>query len=211
MVICRLRVPLPESAWIAHFSRQFKEVRIDVLSRLDVDRNRSLTEIEVHTSTLEGRAEAIQGLHGVSSVEELEGSPGRMHLRVLHRTSPFIPIFRDLRLMHRFHFTIRGGDGFWVVVAPEAKHRALLARLRTEAADAVIESVRHFQIEGGRGALIPRQAELLRRAAAAGYFEVLRKITLTRLAKQLGMAVSSLSEALAIVEKKLVERRPFAK
>lgn len=210
MDICRLRVPLPESAWISRFSRQFPEVRIEVLSRLDVDRGRSLTEIEVHASTSESWADEIRALPRVSSVEELEGSPGRVHLRVVHRTSQFISIFRDLRLMRRFPFTIRGGDAFWVIVAPESKHRALLARLRAEAPAAVIESVRHPEVGGTGGPLTARQADLLRRAVAAGYFEVPRKVTLTTLAKNLGMAASSLSEALAIVEKKLVERWPVA-
>jgi len=208
MAICRLRVPLPESAWIAQFSHEYPEVQVDVLSRLDVDRSRSLTEIQVNASTPDGWADTIRGLPGVSSVEELARAIGRIHLRVVHTTSPFIPIFRELRLMRRFPFTIKKGDALWVIIAPKSKHRTLLARLRAQAPHAVIESVRHSRIDGTDEPLTPHQAELLRRAVAAGYFEVPRRITLTRLAKQLGMAVSSLSEALAIVEKKLVERWP---
>ena len=45
---------------------------------------------------------------------------------------------------------------------------------------------------------------------AAGYFEVPRKVTLTTLAKNLGMAASSLSEGLAIVEKKLLSQWPIS-
>lgn len=206
--ICRLRVPLPESAWIARFSRQFPDVKIEVLSRLDVDRGRSLTEIELHVPDAGPWADEIRALAQVSDVEELEGAPGKIHLRVVHRTSGFIPIFRELRLMRRFPFTIRAGDAFWVIVAPESKHRALFERIHAEAPSAVIESIRHSDPEGPNGPLTPRQADLLRRAMAAGYFEVPRKVTLTGLAKNLGMAASSLSEGLAIVEKKLLERWP---
>jgi predicted DNA binding protein len=40
---------------------------------------------------------------------------------------------------------------------------------------------------------------------AAGYFDVPRRLSLTELASQLGMAVSSLSEILAVAEKKLLQ------
>src|SRR5579875_1447636 len=132
MAICRLRVPLPESAWIAQFSHEYPEVQVDVLSRLDVDRSRSLTEIQVNASTPDGWADTIRGLPGVSSVEELARAIGRIHLRVVHTTSPFIPIFRELRLMRRFPFTIKKGDALWVIIAPKSKHRTLLARLRAQ-------------------------------------------------------------------------------
>ena len=206
--ICRLRVPLPGSAWVSRFSEINPEVRIEVLSRLDVGRNRSLTEVVLHVPDPGPWAEEVRRLPLVEEVEELEGGPNAVHLRVIHRTSEFIPIFRELRLMRRFPFTIQAGDASWVVVAPAPKIRLLLGRLREKVPDAAIESVRHSEEPGAGGILTARQAELLRRAMAAGYFEVPRRITLTDLAKTLGMAVSSLSEALAIVEKKLLERWP---
>lgn len=208
--ICRLRVPLPDSAWIAQFSRQFPEVRIEVLSRLDVDRTRSLTEVELHVPEFGAWAAEVQALPRVAEVEELDGGPGRVHLRVMHRASTFIPIFRELRLMRRFPFSIQAGDASWVIVASESKHRALLARLRVLAPSAVIETVRHADPDDSPGPLTPRQADLLRHSMAAGYFEVPRKVTLTELAKSLGMATSSLSEALALIEKKLLERWPVS-
>ena len=116
--VCRIRVPLPESAWIARFSRQFPDVRIEVLSRLDVDRHRSLTEIELHVSDPGPWADEIRALAQVSEVEELEKGSDRVHLQVIHRTSGFVPIFRELRLMRRFPFTIQAGTAFWVILAP---------------------------------------------------------------------------------------------
>ncbi len=94
----------------------------------------------------------------------------------------------------------------WVVVGPEIKVRRLLDAMRSKVPDLTVESVRHDSAQG-REILTPRQEELFRRAMAEGYFEVPRRVTLTELAARLGMAVSSLSEALAIIEKKLLEER----
>ena len=154
-------------------------------------------------------AEELRSLPHVKEVEELEGGPSGIHLRVTHQTAELVPIFRQMHLMHRFPFTIQAGEAYWVVVAPEPKIRRLLGRLRERVPSAVLESVRHTDPTRTAGPLTPRQTDVLRRALAAGYFEVPRKITLTDLAKNLGMAASSLSESLAIVEKKLLEQWPM--
>lgn len=206
--ICRLRVPLPESTWVGQFSRLYPDVTVEVLSRLDVGNNRSLTEIRLHSSGNLDLGEALRDLPLVTDVEELEREPGAIHFRVIHRTSVFVPIFRELRLMRRFPFRIAAGEASWVVVAPESKVRSLLVRLRQAAPGAILESVQHVEPARLPGGLTPRQSELLRRAVAAGYFEVPRKISLTGLAESLDLAPSSLSEALAIVEKKLLESWP---
>jgi predicted DNA binding protein len=208
--ICRLRVPLPDSAWVAQFSRENPEVEIEVVSRLDVGHHRSVSEVLLHVAEAGSWAGALRALEGVDDVEQLESDATVIHLRVVHRTSEFVPIFRELRLMRRFPFVIRGGEASWVVVASESKIRALLARIRERAPEAVLESVRHTATEGRTGPLTPRQTELFRRAMAAGYFDVPRKITLTDLAAQLEMAISSVSEALAVIEKKLLERTTAA-
>jgi predicted DNA binding protein len=204
--ICRLRVPLPDSAWIARFSREHPDVTIEMLSRLDLGARRSLSEVRLQFNAPGPWVDEIRAIAQVEEVELLASGPHEARLRVIHHTSPFVSIFRELRLMRRFPFTIRAGEASWVVIASEQKIRQLLNQLSERAPGVLLESVRHSGAAGGEESLTSRQTELLQRAMAAGYFEVPRRITLTGLAAQEGMAVSSLSEALALVEKKLLER-----
>jgi len=206
--VCRLRVPLPQAAWIARFSREHPDVTIEILSHLDLGARRSLAEVRLHVTEVGPWADEIRALPQVEEVELLTSGPREARLRVIHRTSSFIPIFRELRLMRRFPFTIRAGEASWVVIASEQKLRQLLDRLSERAPGMRLESVRHAEVPTVGEVLTPRQTELFQRAMAAGYFDVPRKITLTRLAAQERMAVSSLSEGLAIIEKKLLERWP---
>jgi hypothetical protein len=203
-----LRVPLPETAWIARFSREHPDVTIEMLSRLDLGGRRSLSEVRLRVPEPGPWADELRAVYRVEEVELLTTGPGTVRLRVIHRTSPFVPIFRALRLMRRLPFTIRAGEASWVVIASEKKVRELLDRLRGEIPGVILESVRHSDDSEGVETLTPRQAELFEHAMTAGYFEVPRKVTLTQLAAREGMAVSSLSEAMAIAEKKLLERRP---
>ncbi len=206
--ICRLRVPLPASAWIAEFSRSHPELSIEVLSRLDLTPRRSLSEIRLRDAEEASWKDELGSLPQVEAVEELERGPSEVHLRVTHRTSEFVPIFRELRIMRRFPFTIQGGVGHWVVVASASQIRQLLERLQERVPTATVEAVRHAERSRGGGPLTPHQEDLFRRAMAAGYFEVPRKVTLTGLARALDVAPSTLSEALAVIEKKLLETWP---
>lgn len=204
--VCRLRVPLPETAWIARFSREHPDVTIEMLSRLDLGARRSLSEVRLHIPGPGSWADEVRTGDQVEEVELLTSGSSEVRLRVIHRTSPFVSIFRELRLTRRFPFTIRSGEASWVVIASEHKIRQLFDRLSERTAGATLESVRHSDDAMVVQTLTLRQTGLLQRAVEAGYFDVPRKITLTRLADRERMAVSSLSEALAIVEKKLVER-----
>jgi hypothetical protein len=58
--------------------------------------------------------------------------------------------------------------------------------------------------------MTPRQQEILQRALAAGYFDVPRRISLTELAVRIGVATSTLSVTLAVIEKKIVESFPLS-
>ena len=181
-----------------------------MLSRLDVGPSTSVTELRLPLSEAYTWAFEVRTFSQVTDVQELEKGASDVHLRVTHRTSEFIPIFRALRLMRRFPFTIQGGEASWVVVATEPKMRELIRRLQERVPTARVESVRHAEGPSAAGPLTAKQADLLRRAIAAGYFEVPRKVTLRALAKRLGLAPSSVSEALAIVEKKLLVSWPNA-
>ncbi len=59
---------------------------------------------------------------------------------------------------------------------------------------------------GGNRSLSPHQREVLKRAYDLGYFSFPRKITLRRLAQQLGVKPSSLSEVLRRAQSKVVYR-----
>lgn len=208
MRACRMRVVLPESAWVTRFSREHPDVTIEMLSRLDLGSRLSLSELRLRVPEPGPWADELRALESVKKVEVLTSGATEVRLRVIHRTSPFVPVFRELRLLRRFPFLIRGGEAVWVVVASPPRQRELLHRLATRAPGLTLESVRPTAEGPTDAVLTPRQTELLQRAMAAGYFDVPRKITLTRLAAREGMAVSSLSQALAIVEKRIVEHWP---
>jgi predicted DNA binding protein len=172
---------------------------------MDWEKGRSLENVRIHSPEAGAWEDELRTFKDVYDVE-MFGSPGRVcNLHVVQQTPIFALLFRKLNLMWRLPISIKNGISTWVVIGTEESMRRLEQELRSQSLDLTIEYVRHRAGEKGRALLTRRQAEIFRKAMSAGYFEVPRHITLTALANQLGMAVSSLSEILAVVEKKILQ------
>jgi hypothetical protein len=202
---CRLKVDLPSGTWIGAFTVAHPEVRLEILDRLEV--GKGLTMVEARAISVDSTriVDEIRGLPGVESVELIDAVEGSEEFRVLFRGKTFIPMLKRLRLVRHFPFPIQNGVAAWTVVGPEAKVRALLKSLETESGGVRVDSVRHGPLRKGLALLTPRQQEVLRRAMAEGYFDVPRRISLTELAPKIGVAISTLSVTLAVIEKKILE------
>ena len=178
---------------------------MDVLNRMEV--GKGVTMLEVHLSAPGGGgwAAEIRDLPGVQDVELLDSTVGSETCRVYFRGRTFLPLLKRLRLVRHFPFPVQKGVATWTVVGPEPKVRALLKALEAEQGRLEVEAVHHGPWSDVQGLLTNRQQEVLRRAMAEGYFDVPRRISLTDLAAKMGVAISTLSVTLAVIEKKILE------
>jgi len=203
LTVCRLSVPLPRGPWVQAFTTRHPEVLLEVVERLDLGRARVMMGVRVRSVTPGDWAREIRSLPGVVTVEELGPRGSLSQLRVVHRTSAFLPVFRTLQLQQRFPFSIQAGVATWVIMGSSAKVRRLLSLVRRLSPGLSVVSVTH-NAAPGRGPLTTRQAAVFRHAMSRGYFEVPRGVSLTELAREIGRAKSSLSETLAVIERKLL-------
>lgn len=202
---CRVRVTVDEGQWMRSFTLAHPELRVDVVDRLELGRGLTMFEVNVLGTDGGGWSEEIRALPGVEDVELIDATEGSEVCRVFFRGKTFIPLLRSLRLVRHFPFPVQAGVATWTIVGPEAKVRELLRRLAVHSVDVRVDSVRHGPVQRGRSVLTPRQQEVLRRAMAEGYFDVPRRISLTKLAPKIGVAGSTLSVTLAVIEKKILE------
>ncbi|EQD73350.1 Bacterio-opsin activator, HTH domain protein [mine drainage metagenome] len=178
---------------------------MEILDRLEV--GKGLTMIEAHVLSKEGGgwSEEVRSLPGVKDVELIDATEGSEVFRVFFRGRTFIPLLKKLRLVRHFPFPIQNGVATWTVVGPEGKVRLLLKQLEGGATGVHVDAVHHGPLPRGTALLTSRQQEVLHRAMAEGYFDVPRRISLTELAPKLGVAISTLSVTLAVIEKKILE------
>lgn len=202
---CRIQVALDPRKWLGGFSTAHPTIRLEVVDRLEIGDGVTMFEVRLVGDDGSGWEREIRSRPGVEEVEVLAAADGEEVLRVFFRGRTFIPMLRSLRLVRHFPFPVQNGVATWTVVGSSEKVQELLRRLKTDAKGFRVDSIRHGDSRGGHSVLTPRQKDLLERALAEGYFDVPRRISLTKLAPKIGVASSTLSVSLAVIEKKLLE------
>lgn len=202
---CRLKVTLPEGHWLQIFTAAHPQLRLEVENRLEVGERATMLEVAIRGSEGGDWSEEIKRLPGVEEVDVISSSEGYQACRVVAQGRGFLPLFKELKLMRHFPFPIQDGVATWTVIGPGPKVRAMLKSLEVKGARFQVEAVVHGAGKKGEDLLTPRQREVLRRAMAEGYFDVPRRISLTELATRMGIAISTLSVTLAVIERKILE------
>jgi predicted DNA binding protein len=205
-VTCRVTLDLPEGCWLHEFSTRYDELRLEVVDRFPLTPRRSLAEVRFHGPRPAGWEEELANVTGVDHVEVLEEQELSALCQVIHLTPSWLASARRLRVLWRHPVWVAQGAARWELIASEDRLRELIAEISP-----TLPGVRIDALLRGAGSrlpeqLTPRQSELLRRAVCEGYFDVPRRISLTELAERLNLSKSTLSERLAVVERKLITR-----
>lgn len=204
LAIMRLEVAAPSSLWYAGFSRQHPDLVLEVTSVTSLADDDTLGEYEIYGPPEDWTRE-IRESANVREVECIGGTPELGRYRVRYHQSALVALANELEVLVRYPRTIRDGILSCEVIA----RRSQLRRLVDEAAKLGyaprLTSLNQGSLRSVRLRLTSAQRAVFRHALALGYFEVPRRISLTRLAEKLSRSKSTISETLAVVERKLAE------
>jgi hypothetical protein len=203
--LASLRIHTPTSIWTGAFSSRHPEVRLEVLNRHDVSRDLSVSDYWISGTPPGVWAKEIAGFQDVLKVDGLAGVGDGCLYRVTYRNPGVVYLYRRLRVPPQFPLRIQAGRMEWEVVARHGEFKAILAYAKEVDPELEVVSIRRRPLRSHLPLLTAAQEDLLSRAMAAGYFAVPRRISLTDLARQLGRSKSSVSESVALIEKKLLE------
>ncbi len=192
---------------MAQLSRRFPRAHLEILGRLDVGRGEMLTDLRIASPEPELWAEEIAHLPTVRRAELLSESPDATLVRVTHSDRGFLPVLARVQVLRQFPFPVENGVARWTIISQESRLRRLLDELKRASPGVQVEAVHSRIGTGVIDTLTARQKEIFERAMALGYFEVPRGVSLTELAERLGISKSTLSEALAIIERKMLSER----
>jgi HTH DNA binding domain len=202
LAIMKIVVKMPPGSWYTIFTQRHPELLVEVTNSIPVEVTNTLAEIEIYGPPLDWTSE-IAGLPDVLEAERLSKQPefGRYHVRYL--TSQIIQLTTDLEVMVRYPRTLQNGTLTAETIARLSQLRQLVRALQTLRYDPHITSIRRDNLRSVRFTLTGPQRALFRQALGLGYFEVPRRISLGRLAERVSRSKSSVSEMLAVVERKL--------
>jgi DNA binding protein with HTH domain len=180
-------------------------VRLEVLNRADVSKDVSVSDYWISGQPPGVWAREIANYPDVIKVDSLAEVGDGCLYRITYRNPPIIYFYRGLGMPIPLPIRIQGGHIHWEVVARDKEFQAVVKHVRAVDPGFQIVSLRRRPLRNHLPMLTDSQHQLLTQAMAAGYFAVPRGITLTELAKRLNRSKSGVSEAIAIIERKLLE------
>jgi HTH DNA binding domain len=205
VLLATLRIRIPKVLWTGAFSRAHPNVSLEVLNRSDVSRDVSVSDYWIDGQPPGVWAREIAGYPDVLKVDSLaEVGEGCLY-RITYRNPPVIYLYRELGLPIQFPLRIQAGSIHWEVVARRSEFDQVLRHVAKIDPEYQVVSIRRRPLRNHLPVLTESQHQLLTQAMAAGYFAVPRGITLTDLARRLDRSKSAVSEAIAIIERKLLE------
>ena len=205
LFLASLRLRIPQNIWTGPFSLAHPDERIEALNRTEISSDLSVSDYWISGQPPGVWAREIQSFSDVTRVDSLaEVGEGCLY-RITYRNPPVIYLYQRLGLPIQFPLRMQAGFTSWEVVARSSEFQTIMTHLRKVDPNVTVLSVRRRPLRSHLPVLSETQHQLLSRAMSAGYFAVPRGITLTDLARKLNRSKSSISESLALIEKKLLE------
>ncbi len=205
LFLATLRLRVPRNLWTGPFSAAHPTVRVEVLNRTELGADVSVSDYWIGGHPAGVWAREIATYPDVVQIESLAEVGDGCVYRITYRNPPVIYLYRRLKLPMQFPLRIQAGVIDWEVVARYSEFQEILDHARTADPSVTIVSIRRRPLRSHLPLLTDAQHQLLSQAMAAGYFAVPRGITLTELARRLDRSKSSISESIALIEKKLLE------
>lgn len=197
-----LRVVNPTPGWsstvtLAHPDLLFRLMSYNALQ------DRAIQQIEIWGDGWQKALPDLKGTDGVLSVEVLTQEDGHGVVRLLVTPRKDLEAAVEASsVVPQFPIDFQAGEGRWLLISSkEAANQFYHALVAAEADVVILSSVPFVHHD----TLTTRQSEILKGAIERGYYDYPRRITLTKLAKEMGMAKSSLSEALVKVEHHIIQ------
>ena len=197
-----LRVATPSQSWCHRTSLVRPDVRLRVMSCMPRSANSFVEVVELRGHRWPEALDEMGKSKGVNQVDVLESSPETAVVRLqLQDECPLPRILTATGVPPQLPFEVRGGFDHWLVVSRREEAQALLGALRDAGAQVELVYSGSYAPEKF---LTDRQRQVLEAAVAEGYYDYPRRTTLTKLAEKLGVAKSTLSETLMLVERDVI-------
>jgi predicted DNA binding protein len=181
------------------------ELHAEVLNRMELPGGLLLVEARVFgpgSDTLIPLAKTVPAF--VSAEVHRESERSTLY-RIKLRRPPHIDIIHRNRILTRYPITYDDGWMRFETLATPDQVRRLVKQLSSDIGESRVEAVRQGSVTASALGLTPSQVTVFREAVASGYFSAPRRTTLTQLAKRLGRSKSTVSQQIAMIQKRLAE------
>lgn len=204
--VYRIAVALPEGSlgYVATHGRP--ELRAEIFSRLDVpDKDEMVLDVRIFNAGTDQLMEVARKVPVVRRAEIFPESDRSALYRLTIKIPLIWKVVRRHRILTRYPIVIVDGWARFETLTTPAQVRELVRDLRREVGPSRVEAVHQGSVNASALGLTDAQLAVFREALAAGYFASPRRISLTDLAHRLGRSKSTVSQQVALIQRRLAQ------
>lgn len=207
-----LEIETPKNNWCQDAVRAFPDHRIGINLIVPSSGDGCIESVSVMGPEVDTVVDYLKRHEHVVSVLETGRDRRTVQLRLTLRGCPVANVMRETGLAPRLPFVVIPGKDIWMVVGQDAALQSAQKELARHSMHTRVVGKGDWTGQGA--AMTEHQRHVLTRAIDSGYYEYPRRTSLTGLAGQLGVAKSTLSQTLMVIEMKMafdfMERPPRA-
>ncbi len=199
-----IQIRLPEHHWAGIVTRAHPHLVLRVVEHMPLPKGQGSAMVEIVGVDAQSIRETLNEMDGVSEYTILEefdtGIEALLHIG--KGGGGFLRPLMESEAVPKTPFEVRDGWVEWNLVIDQAHARVLVSKLKE---DNITHRILGFGHTTNRRLLTVRQREVFDQAVLEGYYDTPRRITLTDLAKKLGVSKSTLCEMIHLIEKHIIE------
>lgn len=196
-----LRITRPDTWWCTSLVERYPRLKKRILSVVPVNDGRAVEVVELRGEDARDAAQWLESSPSVDAASVRSYGPGCALVYVEAPACPLVQAMRETAQVPTTPFDLEGKEDEWVVAGAKGDDTF---RQRLRSMDVPVVQL-GAKPNLGMPRLTPHQDRTLRAAVEAGYYSHPRRVSLTHLAERLGIAKSTLSETLMVIEHKVVK------
>lgn len=203
-----LQVETPACSWCRHASTHYPEVGLKVVSYYARNGGSALEVVEMEGPRWPHVVKDIQGISTVEEVEVLDSTERAARVRIAAQSCALPAAIEASGIVPQLPFEVAQGCDKWLLISEKEHAKEFYDNLRAQGLGVKVTYSGEYM---PNAALTPRQQEVLEAAVKNGYYDYPRRITLSHLAERIGIAKSTLSQSLTMIESEVMKTASFEK
>ncbi|MHA1758022.1 MAG: helix-turn-helix domain-containing protein [Promethearchaeota archaeon] len=201
IVQVKFKIEIPKNKWLSRFTYSFPNLNFKILSKLLLDENTGLTLLQITGSNIRKFLSELKTVSDLVDYQILFQNENDILLSVKTKDPWILGALIKTQLLLIYPLIVKEGFLQINAIAERKKIDSFLSELENKNIDFQISSIGYYS---DNALLTKRQEEILDLILRKGYFDIPRRISLTKLAKELNISASALSETIRRISKTIL-------
>ncbi|MHA1274604.1 MAG: helix-turn-helix domain-containing protein [Promethearchaeota archaeon] len=201
IVQVKFKIEIPKNKWLSRFTYSFPNLNFKILSKLLLDENTGLTLLQIIGSNIRKFLSELKTASDLVDYQILFQNENDILLSVKTKDPWILGALIKTQLLLIYPLIVKEGFLQINAIAERKKIDSFLSELENKNIDFQISSIGYYS---DNALLTKRQEEILDLILRKGYFDIPRRISLTKLAKELNISASALSETIRRISKTIL-------